>query len=281
MMMPSEIRTVKQAVQLARELKRRKYREATRRFLIEGINFVGDALKSGIRVDYLLITEKIRQRQKGRMFLQHALSREIPFFFVKEDILARLADTENPQGVLAVASMPVWDENEVIAGENALLLALDSIQDPGNLGTIIRSGDGVGVNGVFLGGGTVDIYNPKVLRSTMGSVFRVPAFPKTDLMPLIQNLREMGFSIVAADPRANFKYYQADFRKGRFLVLIGNESHGISPALLELVDLGVCIPLRKEVESLNAAVATALILYEVFRQRDTMGYRGSEVISRT
>jgi len=267
---PLTINTVKQAVRLARELKRRRHREATGRFLIEGINFVGDALQCGAAIDCLLMTEKVRQREKGRIILQHALSREIPFFFVKEEILDRLTDTETPQGVLAIAPKPVWDENEAIAAEEALLLALDGIQDPGNLGTIIRSGDGVGVNGIFLGGGTVDIYNPKVLRSTMGSVFRIPAFPKTDLLQLIRKLREKGFFVVAADPRADIKYYQADFRRGRFLIVIGNESRGISPALLELADLKVRIPLKEDVESLNAAVAAALVLFEVLRQRDTI-----------
>lgn len=264
-----QIKSLKHALRLARELKKRKYREATGRFLIEGINFVDDAIKSGAVVDCLILTEKVCCKDKGKKLLRHVHSQGIPLFFVDEAVFAELADTETPQGVLAVGSMPVWDASKVAMSQDALLLALDGLQDPGNLGTIIRSSDGVGVDGVFLGEGTVDLYNSKVLRSTMGSVFRIPVFSKVDLVSLLLRLREAGFKIVAADPRASLKYYQADFKKGRFLILIGNESRGIRQELLDLVDLSVCIPLREEVESLNAGVAAALLLYEVYRQRDT------------
>lgn len=263
-----QINNLKHALRLARDLKKRKHRETTGRFLVEGINFVDDAIKSGVGFDCLILTEKICYKDKGKKLFQNAQSQGIPLFFVEGDVFVGLADTETPQGVLGIASMPVWNVEQAIRSQDALLLALDGLQDPGNLGTIIRSSDGVGVNGVFLGKGTVDFYNPKVLRSTMGSVFRIPVFSRVNLVSLLLRLREAGFKIVAADPRASLKYYQADFKKGRFLILIGNESHGIREELLELVDLSVCIPLRDEVESLNAAVAAALMLYEVYRQRD-------------
>ena len=264
-----EVKTAKQAIRLARDLKRRKHRESRDRFLIEGVNFVEEALLSGVNLDYLLVTEKLCRREKGKAVLDLAGSREITLFFVEEDVLAKLADTGTPQGVLAVCSMPSWNESEALQRSDAFLVALDGLQDPGNLGTIIRSCAGVGASGVFLGEGTVDLYNPKVLRSTMGTVFGVPTFHKVELTSLVKKLKRLGFLTIAADPRADLKYYHADFRKSPLLVLIGNEGRGISSDLLDLVDLRVCIPLREGVESLNASVAAALILYEIYRQRDS------------
>lgn len=263
-----EIKTAKQAARFARNLKKRKHREITNRFLIEGVNFVEDALISKAELDYLLVSEKFWQRKKGKGIIDLASSCGIPIFTVKGNVLAGLADTETPQGIVAVSQIPVWDEDEIIHGQDALLVALDGLQDPGNLGTIIRSGAGAGVSGFFLGEGTVDLYNSKVLRSTMGTVFRVPAFHQVQLVPLIKRLKSLGFITIAAEPRAKIKYYRADFQKGPLLVLIGNEGRGIRPELLDIVDLRVSIPLSEGVESLNAAVAAALILYEVLRQRD-------------
>lgn len=264
-----KVQTAKQAVRFARDLKKRKLRHVTKQFLIEGINFVEDALLNRAEISYLLVSDQLCQREKGRSVIELAQSRGVPFFCVQEKILARLADTETPQGILAVCKMPVWDEEQVIQGQDALLVALDGVQDPGNLGTMIRAGAGVGANGFFLGEGTVDLYNSKVLRSTMGTVFQVPVFHQVRLVPFIKRLKSMGLITVAADPRGEIKYYGADFRKGPLLVIIGNESRGISAELLEAVDLRVSIPLAEGVESLNAAVAAALILYEIFRQRDT------------
>ncbi|HBG23067.1 MAG TPA: RNA methyltransferase [Peptococcaceae bacterium] len=261
--------TAKQAVRFARDLQKRKHRHDTKHFFIEGINFVEDALLNRAEIRYLLVSDKLCQKEKGKGVMELAQSRGVPFFCVQENALARLADTETPQGILAVCKMPVWDEEQVIQGQDALLVALDGVQDPGNLGTMIRTGAGIGVNGFFLGEGTVDLYNSKVLRSTMGTTFQVPAFHRVQLIPFIKRLKSMGFKTVAADPRAEIKHYGADFRKGPLVVIIGNESRGISPELLKAVDLRVSIPLAEGVESLNAAVAAALVLYEIFRQRDT------------
>jgi len=263
-----EIRTSKQAVKFARCLKKRKYRELYHNFLIEGVNFVGDALLNNAPIDFVMVAENNQHSEKYQEIMEQARLQQVPLFFVKDELLAKISDTETPQGVVAVCSMPSWNEEQVIREGDGLLVALDGLQDPGNLGTIIRSAAGVGVSGVFLGEGTVDIYNPKVLRATMGAVFRVPVFQQVDLITLIRKVKEAGFQTVAAEPRADKKYYRVDFRKGGHLILIGNESRGIRAELLDLVDLRVSIPLVGGVESLNAAVAASLILYEIFRQRD-------------
>lgn len=258
---------VKRAVQLARSLKKRRVREAERRFVIEGINFVEEALKSGIELDFLICTEKGLQRDKGSYLLEQGVKADIPLYIVDERVFERLAETETPQGILAVGRMPYWIEEGVLKKDRGIWLALDAIQDPGNLGTIIRTAEAVGAEAVFLGEGTVDLYNSKVLRATMGSVFRVPSFSRMNLKELVSRMRESGIFVVSADPHTGQVYYQANLRYPRLAVVIGNEGRGISPELLTLSDIRVKIPLEGKVESLNAAVAGALILYEIKRQQ--------------
>jgi TrmH family RNA methyltransferase len=261
------VKTARQAVQLTRRLGRRKAREAERRFVIEGITFVEEALRSESVLDCLLYTAKMLQHRNGWALLNRVRERGVPAFLVDEHLYGELTATETPQGVLAVALQPVWQSSDLLQRPSNLLLALDGLQDPGNLGTILRTGDGGGVDGVWLGQGTVDLYNSKVLRATMGSVFRLPAFPGVDLATLLPELKDGGVQVVAAAPHAGQSYFQTDLKHPRLLFLIGNEAHGISRNLLDLADQVVRIPLRPEVESLNAAVAAALLIFEARRQR--------------
>jgi TrmH family RNA methyltransferase len=261
------VKTARQAVQLARRLGRRKVRDVERRFVIEGITFVEEALRSESVLDCLVYTAKMLQHRKGWALLGRVRERGVPTFLVDERLYEDLTATEAPQGVLAVALQPAWRQSDLLQRPSSLLLALDGLQDPGNLGTILRTGDGAGVDGVWLGQGTVDLYNPKVLRATMGSVFRLPVFPGVDLAMLLPELKADGVQVVAAAPHAGQSYFQTDLKHPRLLLLIGNEAHGISRSLLDLADQVVRIPLRPEVESLNAAVAASLLIYEVRRQR--------------
>ncbi|HHW42110.1 MAG TPA: RNA methyltransferase [Syntrophomonadaceae bacterium] len=259
---------LKQAVQFARSLKKRKVREAEHRFIIEGISFVEEALKSGIHLDYLICTERGLQREKGRSVIEHPRRANIPLYIVEQRIFEKIAETETPQGILAVGRMPVWTEEGILQKSEGIWLVLDAIQDPGNLGTILRTAEAVGVKAVFLGEGTVDLYNSKVLRATMGSVFRVPTFSRVNLKELLCRMKESGIFVVAADPHTGKIYYRTDLRYPGLAVVIGNEGRGISPEILALSDSRIKIPLRGKVESLNAAVATALVLYEIQRQKE-------------
>ncbi len=258
---------LKQAVQFARSLKKRKVREAEHRFIIEGISFVEEALKSGVHLDYLICTEKGLQREKGRSLIEHPGLANVTLYIVEERIFEKIAETETPQGILAVGRMPVWTEEGILQKREGTWLVLDALQDPGNLGTILRTAEAVEVKAVFLGEGTVDLYNSKVLRATMGSVFRVPTFSKVNLKELLGRMKESGIFVIAADPYSDKIYYRTDLRCPRLSVVIGNEGRGISPEILALSDNRIKIPLRGKVESLNAAVATALILYEIQRQK--------------
>lgn len=258
----------KRAVQSVLKLKKKKkFREKEQRFIIEGINFVEEALKSGIELDFLVCTEEGLQREKSKTLLRYQREAGIPIYIVDEGVFAKIAETETPQGVLAVGKKPVWDEDKVLEREKGIWVVLDAIQDPGNLGTIIRTAEAVGAEAVFLGKGTVDLYNPKALRATMGSVFRVPTFSRVNLQALLDRMKEDGVFVVASDPHAEQIYYDANLRHLRVAVVIGNEGRGIDRRLLELSDIRVKIPLEGKVESLNAAVASALILFEIKRQQ--------------
>ncbi|MDH7578403.1 MAG: RNA methyltransferase [Bacillota bacterium] len=260
------IKSGRQALQFARNLKKRRAREAKQRFLMEGMNFVEDALRKRMNLDFILYTEKILQRERGKRILQQASLHGVSLFLVNEREFKAIAETESPQGILAVGVKPDWQEENLLRRPEGLYLALDGIQDPGNLGTILRTGDGVGVSAVYLGRGTVDLYNPKVLRATMGSIFRVPVFSQVDLAERLAKMRSRRVFVVASDPRDGITYFQANLKHPRLALVIGNEARGVRPELQALADEIVTIPLRPGVESLNAAVATALILYEIYRQ---------------
>jgi TrmH family RNA methyltransferase len=264
-MVSMNIRSVKQAVALTRNLRKRKVRSAERCFIVEGINFVEEALRSQIQIEYLLCTDRLIEREKGKMLLEEMRRLEVPLFLVSEKIFEDLAQTDTPQGVLAVGVQKKWPV-EQLRQSRGLMLALDRLQDPGNLGTILRTSDAVGVQAIFLSEGTVDVYNSKVLRSTMGSVFRVPTAADQSLLDVIRGMKERGVLVVAADAHAATDYFRAPLKVESLLLVIGNEGQGIQPELLELADQRVTIPLRQGVESLNAAVATALVLYEIYRQ---------------
>ncbi len=264
--------SAKQAVKYARKLLLRKYRKQEKRLVVEGVRLLEEVFKSGFRPDFVLWTDKVVQQERGKALLEQAASLKIPLFRISERELKELAATKTPQGVLAVVPQPEWRTEKFLETAEGLFLALDRIQDPGNLGTLIRTSDAVGVNAVFLSRGTVDLFNSKVLRSTMGSVFRVPVIADVELFDLLEKMRNLGFFVVAADPGGKKIYYEADLKSPRLVVVIGNEAHGIDSSLLALADEVVQIPLRKGVESLNAAVAAGILLYEAYRQRRSAGF---------
>lgn len=254
-------------MQLVRRLGRRKAREADSLFVVEGITFVDEALQSGQAFECLVHTGRLQRHRKGQALLDRARERRVPAFLVEERLYEILSDTETPQGVLAVVQKPAWRQAELLQRPDSLFLALDGLQDPGNLGTILRTGDGAGVDGVWLGQGTVDPYNPKALRATMGSILRLPVFTGIDLGVLLLELKRRGVQVAAAVPHDGLNYFQANLKHPRLLLLIGGEARGIGTELLALADQRLSIPLRPEVESLNAAVAASLLIYEVRRQR--------------
>ena len=185
---------------------------------------------------------------------------------VSEEVFAKMSDTKTPQGVLCLVKWPQYTLEELLACQNGVFVVLEDLQDPGNLGTIIRTGEGAGITGVIMTRETVDIFNPKTIRATMGSIYRVPFIYVEDIADAIQALKAAGIAVYAAHLKGQ-KFYDAfDYTKGSAF-LIGNEGNGLKEQTADLADTYVKIPMAGQVESLNAAIATTLFMYEAARQR--------------
>ena len=186
---------------------------------------------------------------------------------VKDSVFADMCDTKTPQGILAVAKQPVYEWKDLIPKDKpALLLILDTIQDPGNLGTMMRAGEGAGITGILMTKDTVDMYNPKTIRATMGSLFRVPFLYTDHMIKDLSKLKSQGIQLYAAHLKGTASYDKFSYKTSCGF-LIGNEAKGLSKEVADMADTYIQIPMEGKVESLNAAMASCILLYEVARQR--------------
>ena len=242
-------------------LKRRKMRQAEQKYLIEGIRLCEEALKSSDTLEQLIFCrESIARNSRLENLYQTALAQRIPIQQTDWRAFKHMSDTDTPQGVLGVVSMPTWDRKAVLNTRGPFLI-LDRISDPGNLGVIMRTAEAAGCKGIFLTRGSVELYNPKVVRATMGTIFRLPAFPLQDGCDLLHQLRQHDIQIIAAHTSGiSFHNLQT---KTPVALLLGNEAFGIDPTLLALSDHTVTIPMAAPVESLNIAVASGILLYQI------------------
>ena len=186
---------------------------------------------------------------------------------ISDGVLKHISDTKTPQGVTAIVERKEPTLEELLEREeHPLLFVLENLQDPGNLGTIIRTSEGAGVTGIIMNRGTVDPYNNKVIRATMGAIFRVPIVIVDDLSPVFELFHERGITSYAAHLAGDL-FYKSDYRGGTAF-LIGNEGNGLTDQTAEQADVKIRIPMKGQVESLNAAVASTVLMYEAMRQRD-------------
>lgn len=233
-----------------------KARRKTGKLVLEGVRLIQDVLMIGHRLDYVLF----RPGSEGSLHNQ-LVAVGVECIPLQAEIFDDLSDTGNSQGWLAVTEQPRLQISE----DATLLLALDAMRDPGNLGTVIRTGAAAGVDGILLLSGTVDAYNPKVIRAAMGGHFRVPLEVTT--WDDLARLADDGWRIWAADYTPASRPYIDDLWHGRCIVHIGNEAHGISPEVEPFLTGRAYIPMAQGVESLNASAAAAVILFEIQRQR--------------
>ena len=220
-----------------RKLKERKYRTKENKYIIEGFRLVQEAFKAKCSIEYLIVYE------------------------LKNELFTQLVSTENTQGIIAVVNI----NNSIKDIKGDFYLLCDKVQDPGNLGTIIRTAHAAGVNAIILTKGTVDIYNDKTIRSTMGSIFYVPIIYDNDLS-FLKNLKDEGFSLVATSLEESKNFFDEDL-SGKVILSVGNEGNGISDEIFDLADKKVKIPMPGGAESLNVGVATSIILFEKVRQK--------------
>lgn len=185
---------------------------------------------------------------------------------VGDSVFKQISDTQTPQGIMAVIEMPHYELADLMDGDRTHLLILESIQDPGNLGTMLRTGEGAGITGVIMNSQTVDLYNPKTVRSTMGSLYRMPYYISDDLEGTINLLKEKGVKLYAAHLKGTLSYDEPEYTKACGF-MIGNEGNGLSDQIADMADTYIKIPMEGKVESLNAAISATLLMYECNRQR--------------
>lgn len=238
-------------------LQQKKYRQQYGQFVAEGLRFVQEAAESGA-LDRVLVDE---QRSD---LLQQLDAGNVPVHLVKAGLLDQVLHTVHPQGIAAIANIRQWDWQDVAAMDQIVIL--DGVQDPGNLGTIMRTALASGTQAMLCLKGTVDLYNDKTLRSTMGAVFRLPVYNIADAQAMQDQLHDWGFQLAVADIRAEDYYYRMQFPKKTALV-VSNEANG--PQLIKQGDIMVKIPLYQQAESLNVAVATGILLYAIRTGKET------------
>ncbi len=248
-------------VKLARALHRRRYRYEERRFLVEGIRLLEEVVQSGTTPTFVFFTPDIRQDNRGRRLLDdlHTLTDDV--YEVTDEVLESVTDTVTPQGITAVIPFP----NVPPAGDPTLILVVDGLQDPGNLGTLLRAAEAAGTGQVILAPGTVDPYNPKVVRAGAGAHFRLPVTVTGDWGTIATLVSER--PVWLADAAATRPYYDVEWMRPSALI-IGSEAHGAGPEAHRLATGRITIPMAGDAESLNAAVAASVILFEARRQRD-------------
>lgn len=255
---------VKQVIQWQTKAKERKKAGV---FLTEGFKMYEEAPLESILEVYvaesaLASLEKMDAKEEKMAVKLKKTGYEV----VADSLFKKMADTQTPQGILCVVKQPEYRLEEILKQDRPLLMILENLQDPGNLGTIIRTGEGAGVTGVIMTAKTVDIFNSKVIRATMGSVFRVPFLYVEDMEDTLKKLKEKGIRTYAAH-LAGREYYDSFSFTGGTAFLIGNEGNGLEKKTADLTDSYLKIPMEGKVESLNAAIAASLLMYEAQRQR--------------
>jgi TrmH family RNA methyltransferase len=259
-------------IKLTKSLSNRKFREKEGLFILEGVRLIEEAAQAGVSIRHVLYCRKITSSQRGSRLLEKFGQLGVPRFLVDESLFGELADTENPQGILAVAETVQSGFSDLLITPDSLLLLIDGVQDPGNLGTMIRTACAAGASGVVLTKGTVDLFNPKVIRASMGTVFQIPIIIKEDNERILEFIKSKGFRILVADAKGEKLYYDST-TQGPVVWVLGNEANGPGDFFLRAADEIVSIPLSGKVESLNVAVATGILLFDhVRRQR-----KGSEL----
>lgn len=257
-------------VRFIKSLKKRKFREENACFFTEGLRSVCEGLLSGADVRLLVLSESFTRSafyaelRKVTDSMEN-FSAESVLLPVSDGVYREITDTETPQGIGAVFAMKRVSR---VRGDSIILL--ENLQDPGNMGTIIRTADAAAFDGVICTKGCVDVYNPKVLRSTVGSVFHIPILQPArgsdmDTVQIVQTLRRDGYTLYAAHPSGKNSCFEEPF-EGKSVIVIGNEANGISSEMLACCDKLLTIPMPGKAESLNASVAAALMIYEKRRR---------------
>lgn len=245
-----------------KKLKEKKYRDINKEFIVEGIKMIKEAIEEKATIKQIIICDNCVNTNIIPKELMYEIAK-YECIYVNEKIFNMISDVNTPQGILAIIEINSR-EAEIDFSED-VIVALDDIQDPGNLGTILRTVDSIGLKQIIVSKGTADCYNPKVVRSTMGAIYRVKIIECDDLEKTLKKLKSKKYELVITSLQTENSFYDVDYNKK--VIVIGNEANGVKNNIQNIADLKVKIPMFGKTESLNAAVSTGIVLYEYVRQK--------------
>ncbi|SDY32717.1 TrmH family RNA methyltransferase [Tindallia californiensis] len=248
-------------VKKATTLHLRKHRKKSQQFLLEGAHGIKDALKSTSSIECVFYDEKIKSSPDGKSLIQELEDEKISAFHVTEPVMKKIADTSTPQGIVAIVSMPVHEVKQVLENSSYVLI-LDAIQDPGNMGTLIRSADAAGFDAVILMPGCTDPYSSKCIRSATGAMLFLPVVETSSFGEILSIMEAKEYHILGAALTNGISYTQVECR-APIALIIGNESKGICPDILTEVHQTVTIPMLGKTQSVNAAIAGSILMFHL------------------
>lgn len=243
-----------------KKLKEKKFRDLNNKFIVEGIRIIEDAILEQADIDKIIICEDCIKNIDKKLMYEIAKHNCI---YVSENVFNTITDVTNPQGILAIVNID--KNNKQIDYNEDVIIVLDGIQDPGNLGTILRTVDSANLKQIVVSNNTADVHNPKVVRSTMGGIFRVNVIQSNDLVQTLDEIKKQGFEVIVTSLETEDSIYDVDYTKK--VIVIGNEANGVSVPVQEIADKKVKIPMLGKTESLNASVAAGIMIYEYVRNK--------------
>ena len=247
-----------------RKLKEKKYRDEYNEYVVEGVKIVEEAIKENAKIKQVIVCNDTTKTYEIPTHIMLEIAK-FDCIYVSDKIFNYITQVTNPQGIMAIIEKQ--DENMQIDYNQDIIVMLDDVQDPGNLGTILRTADSIGLNQIIVSKGTADSFNSKVVRSTMGAIFRLKIIEEEDLIKTIKELRKHHFKLLVTSLQTENSIYDIDFSKK--IIVIGNESNGVSKEIQDLADEKAKIPMLGRTESLNASVAAGIVMYEYVRQKIT------------
>ena len=251
-----------ETIKKIRKLKEKKYRDIDKKYIIEGAKLIKEAIEEKAEIDTIVVCENCVQTGEIDSKTLYEIAK-YNCVYVDEKVFNNITDVQNPQGLLAVVDKNC-KEQQIKYDEDAIVI-LDGIQDPGNLGTILRTVDSVGLSQIIVSKRSGDVYNSKVVRSTMGAIFRVNVIESENLKDTIKEIKKHKFNVISTSLDADKSLYDIELNKSA--IIVGNEANGVSKEIQELSDTKIIIPMLGKTESLNASVATGVVLYEYVRQK--------------
>ena len=251
-----------QFIKHIKKLKDKKYRDINNEYLIEGIKLIKEAIQEKAKIKQIVICDECEKIEAiSKDFMYEIAKHEC--IYVTKKLFETLTNVVEPQGILAIIGKS--DPKQKINYNEDIIVALDDIQDPGNLGTILRTVDSIGLTQIIISKGTADVFNPKVIRSSMGAIFRVKVIESEDLKQTLLEIKKHKFELLVTSLQTKKSVYDIKYKKK--IIVIGNEANGVSKEIQELSDYKIKIPMLGKTESINASVEAGAILYEYVRQK--------------